>query len=105
MIVAYYAAVLGACLLTKWRRPAIVAAVLLFWIAGAPQTWARTFGDGRLHVTAFDVGQGDALLVTFPNGRTMMVDSGGVSTRGDFDIGDRVLGPALRAREIGRAHV
>ena len=49
MIVAYYAAVLGACLLTKWRRPAIVAAVLLFWIAGAPQTWARTFGDGRLH--------------------------------------------------------
>mgnify|MGYP003348188700 CR=1 FL=1 len=33
VIVAYYAAVLGACLLTKWRRPAIVAAVLLFWIA------------------------------------------------------------------------
>ena len=47
-----------------------------------------------------DVGQGDALLVTLPNGRTLMVDSGGVSLRGEFDIGDRVLGPALRARGI-----
>ena len=49
-----------------------------------------------------DVGQGDALLVTFPNGRTLMVDTGGVSIRGDFDIGDRVLGPALRARGVAR---
>ena len=49
-----------------------------------------------------DVGQGDAFLVTFPNGRTLMVDTGGVSIRGDFDIGDRVLGPALRARGVAR---
>lgn len=102
LVVGYYAALFGACLLTTWRRWALVAGVLLFWIAAAPQTWARSFGDGRLHVTAFDVGQGDALLVTLPNGRTLMVDSGGVSTRGDFDIGDRVLGPALRARGIRR---
>lgn len=31
-----------------------------------------------------------------------MVDSGGVSPRGEFDIGDRVLGPAIRARGIAR---
>ena len=31
-----------------------------------------------------------------------MVDTGGVSLHGEFDIGDRVLGPALRARGIGR---
>ena len=31
-----------------------------------------------------------------------MVDAGGVSIRGDFDIGDRVLGPALRARGVAR---
>ena len=49
-----------------------------------------------------DVGQGDAMLVTLPNGRTLMVDTGGVSLHGEFDIGDRVLGPALRARGIGR---
>ncbi len=75
---------------------------LFVWIATAPPTLARASGDRRLHLTVMDVGQGDAMLVTFPNGRTLMVDTGGVSLRGDFDIGDRVLGPALRARAIVR---
>jgi competence protein ComEC len=102
LIADYYVCVLAALVFIKWRQPAVVAAVLLFWIVAAPQTWARTFGDGRLHVTVMDVGQGDAMLVTLPNGRTLMVDSGGVSLNGEFDIGDRVIGPALRARGIRR---
>ena len=35
--------------------------------------------------------------VTFPNGRRLVVDTGGASGRGDFDIGDRVVGPTLSA--------
>lgn len=81
---------------------ATVAGLLFAWIAVAPQSLARVHGDGRLRVTMMDVGQGDAVLVTLPNGRTAMVDTGGVSIRGDFDIGDRVLGPALRAKGIRR---
>jgi competence protein ComEC len=92
-----------AQLRARLRRAAVIGAVALFlWIAVAPQTLARRFGDGRLHLTLLDVGQGDAMLATLPNGRTLLVDSGGVSIRGDFDIGDRVIGPALRARGIGR---
>jgi competence protein ComEC len=41
------------------------------------------------------------MLVTLPNGRTLFIDAGGVSIRGDFDIGDRVIGLALRARGLG----
>jgi competence protein ComEC len=71
-------------------------------MAIAPHTLARRFGDGDLHLTMMDVGQGDSMLVTLPNGRTLLIDTGGVSLRGDFDIGDRVIGPALRARGVSR---
>lgn len=107
LIVAYYpllaAAVAGAQFSVRGRRTmACAAAAVFLWIAIAPQTFARQFGDGRLHLTMLDVGQGDSILATLPNGRTLLVDTGGVSIRGDFDIGDRVIGAALRARGLRR---
>lgn len=100
VVAAYYACV-ALWLWTLWSSRASWLALGLFaWIAIAPPTLARSFGDGRLHLTVMDVGQGDAMLVTLPNGRTVMIDAGGASLRGDFDIGDRVLGPALRAKGI-----
>lgn len=39
--------------------------------------FAPTFDRGRLSVTFLDVGQGDAILIVFPRGRTMLLDSGG----------------------------
>jgi competence protein ComEC len=102
----YYAALVAGALLPLTvgaRRGAVaLAAVLFAWMAVAPPTLARRHGDGRLHLTVLDVGQGDSMLVTLPNGRTLLVDAGGVTMRGDFDIGDRVIGPALRARGIVR---
>lgn len=77
-----------------------VAASLFLWIIAAPAARVRAFGDGRLHLTMIDVGQGDAMLVTFPNGRTLVVDTGGVTVKGEFDIGDRVVGPTLRRRQV-----
>jgi len=102
VIIAYYTCLVGAWLLRTWVQPAVAAAALLIWIVAAPPTLAREFGDGTLHLTMMDVGQGDAMLVTLPDGKTLMVDSGGTSLNGEFDIGDRVLGPALRARGIRR---
>ncbi len=101
VVAGYYAALL-AWLWTRARLAQGVTIALFLWIAVSPASLVRAHGDGRLHLTMMDVGQGDAMLVTLPNGRTLMVDAGGVSVRGDFDIGDRVLGPAIRARGIGR---
>ena len=51
-------------------------------------------GDGRLSLTALDVGQGDCLAVRSPRGRLWMVDAGG-SFDARFDIGEAVVGPYL----------
>jgi len=39
--------------------------------------WSAPRPDGRLHIDFLDVGQGDAALVTFPDGTTLLVDGGG----------------------------
>lgn len=85
----------------RLARVSTTAAALLFlWMIAAPPARLRQHGDGRLHLSLIDVGQGDAMVVTFPNGRTLGVDTGGVTLKGDFDIGDRVVGPVLRARPL-----
>ncbi len=38
--------------------------------------WGMTQPDGRLHVTFFDVGQGDAIFIQSPGGRQILVDGG-----------------------------
>lgn len=56
---------------------------------------------GTLTVTALDVGQGDALLVDFPDGSLMVIDAGGFPGQ-SFDVGERVVAPVLRARRRSR---
>jgi len=52
------------------------------WRYGLPAAVVLTAGllaalpDGRLHIYALDVGQGDAILVRTPRGRTLLVDGG-----------------------------
>ena len=110
VVAAYYLAAAAAlsglpprCGLPAMRRAgraaAALAAVLGAWIAVHPPSLRPPRGDGRLHVTMLDVGQGDAMLVTFPDGHRLLVDAGAV-TAGGFDTGERVVGPALRARGV-----
>jgi competence protein ComEC len=54
---------------------------LLIWLA------VGTLPDGRLHVTFLDVGQGDAILVTLPDGRQMLIDGGPSATDLNWRLG------------------
>lgn len=50
--------------------------VILSWLL-IVHPFAPEFERGRMSVTFLDVGQGDAMLLTFPQGRTILLDSGG----------------------------
>jgi competence protein ComEC len=85
------------------RVACTAAACCGMWIAGEPWAWISSRGDGRLHATFVDVGQGDAALIRFPHGFSMTVDAGGLSAASSFDIGDRVVAPVLR--QFGLRHI
>ena len=100
-LTAYYSALVTAwCGVPGWprlrtrARPFAVALTLVAaaWILFEPRRLVTSRGDGSLHLTFMDVGQGDATLVRFPRGTTLLVDAGGLSGASSFDIGDRVVG-------------
>jgi competence protein ComEC len=67
----------------------------LLVLAGMVLTLALSSPSARtLSVTALSVGQGEALLLTRPDGGHYLIDGGGFA-RGTFDTGARLVGPAL----------
>ena len=111
---AYYAALAGvlARRATRfWAMCSMLAAALL--LTGPRFTARDAVPRSRLplRVVVLDVGQGDATVVSLPGGTAMLVDTGGLallSTGADgaepagFDVGERVVVPALRALGVTR---
>jgi competence protein ComEC len=88
----------------RWRRTlAAAAGLVLFaaWHVGA------TRPPPDLVVTALDVGQGDAILIQSPGGRTVLMDGGGEpgAQRAGWDIGLMRVVPALRRAGVRRLDI
>ena len=116
LIIAFFAAgiLFSASLLSLRRRLPWVtfAAWLIFAVLIAAHPFAPRLVRGRLEVTVLDVGQGDSIFVAFPDGKTMLVDGGGLpggaylhGHRPGIDIGEDVVSPYLWSRGLKRIDI
>ncbi len=104
--------VCAVALCVNLARPVFVKRMLLalFFFADCLLLGQSMASPPRLlRVTFFDVGQGDAALVEFPGGASLLVDAGPrteVLAHGTrsvaYDAGEKVIVPALRRRGILR---
>jgi competence protein ComEC len=99
-VVATYYLSLAAAVASRRVVPALITVACALWIVTAPMI-ALHAGQRALRVTFVDVGQGDAAVVQFPNGRSLSIDAGGLPGA-SFDIGARVVSPTFWALGVRR---
>ncbi|HSZ62740.1 MAG TPA: ComEC/Rec2 family competence protein [Terriglobales bacterium] len=91
----------------RWLTIASVASIfaVAIWIAFIPSH--PHLRRGVMEMTTIDVGQGDSILLITPEGRSLLVDAGGLPQwmHSDFDLGEQIVSSYLWNRGIDHLDV
>lgn len=90
---------------SRGRAATGAVAALVAGFAWVAIRWETPIPPGLTELNVIDVGQGDSLLVVLPDGRTLLVDAGGIPSfdprlRSRMDIGEDVVSPYLWRRGL-----
>jgi competence protein ComEC len=78
-----------------------VLVLVLATLIGDTCYWLyQRFGATDLKITVIDVGHGNASLLEFPKGYTLLIDGGGFSDNTAFDVGAAIVAPLLWKKKI-----
>jgi competence protein ComEC len=109
------AVALSAAIRMRWKVWWVSSAAIALLAASAiiaTHPFAPRLTPRRLELTVLDVGQGDSLFLSFPRGRTMLVDGGGEvgnfhsgGMRSGIDVGEDVVSPYLWSRGVKQIDV
>jgi competence protein ComEC len=114
IFVSFAIALSGAIRMRRnlWWPSSAAIALLATAVIIATHPFPPRLAARRLELTVLDVGQGDSLFLSFPRGRTMLVDAGGElgdfhsgGMRSGIDVGEDVVSPFLWSRGLKRIDV
>ena len=102
-VVILYLFLVAICLIISRQRKIGFVFMSIAVLAGS-----FCFGTGlktrifpqKMTITILDVGQGNSALIQTIEGKKILVDGGGFSSRSSFDIGRYVVGPFLWSQKI-----